>query len=287
MIVTTYPSAADFLQSSQAILETNEAANSLLLGISFRLKNAPDRMKTRPYFITVSNENDLVLAALMTPPHNLVIYGQEVQPQAMDTFVQQLQVDEAIPPGVLGPSGVAKSFAEVWTKSTGVSYRAGMSQGIYELRQVIPPEQTTPGKLRLVAAEEIDLVTRWALDFQAEALSPGNPLQTRQAMEDRIDHQELYVWEDEQPVCMVAKSRPISNGISVSLVYTPSEFRRRGYAGNAVATLSQILLDEGWQFCSLHTDLTNPTSNHIYQAIGYKRVCDFNEYIFDAQNYEQ
>jgi uncharacterized protein len=287
MIASTYPSANKFLQVAQTFLENDEAANSLLLGISLRLKNAPDRIKTTPYFITVSNEYRLTLAAVMTPPHNLVIYGQENQPQAMDIFVQQLQIDEVIPPGVLGPSAVAQLFAETWTKATGITYRAGMSQGIYELRNVVSPERIASGELRLAAIEEIDLLTQWALDFQAEALSPGDPLQTRQTMEDRINHRELYVWEDGQPVSMAAKARPVSHGITVNLVYTPPKFRRRGYAGNSVAALSQILLDEGWQFCSLHTDLSNPTSNHIYQAIGYRRVCDFNEYVFDARYNEQ
>ncbi len=282
MIAVTYQSAADFLQTSQPFLEIDEATNSLLLGVSLRLKYAPDRMKTTPYFITVSNEHRLVLAAIMTPPHNLVIYGQANQPQAMVVFVQQLQADNIIPPGVLGPSAVAQTFAKTWARAVGVNCRAGMSQGIYELRHVITPEQIAPGELRLAVIDEIDLVTQWALDFQAEALSPGDPLQTRQAMEDRINHRELYLWDNGQPVSMVAKARPISHGIGVNLVYTPSELRRRGYASNAVAALSQILLNEGWQFCSLHTDLTNPTSNHIYQAVGYRRVCDFNEYVFDT-----
>jgi predicted GNAT family acetyltransferase len=158
-----------------------------------------------------------------------------------------------------------------------------MSQGIYELRQVTPPEHTASGKLRPAVIDEIDLVTQWALDFQAEALSSGEPAQTRRAMEDRINYGELYVWDNGQPVSMVAKARPGLHGVTISLVFTPPECRGHGYASNAVAALSQMLLDEGWQFCSLHTDLSNPTSNHIYQAIGYRRVCDFNEYIFDTQ----
>ncbi len=33
--------------------------------------------------------------------------------------------------------------------------------------------------------------------------------------------------------------------------------------------------------CFLYTDLSNPTSNHIYQAIGYRPVCDVDAYAFD------
>jgi hypothetical protein len=68
--------------------------------------------------------------------------------------------------------------------------------------------------------------------------------------------------------------------VSVGPVYTPPERRGRGYATACVAALSQTILDEGWAFCTLFTDLANPTSNSIYQKIGYHPVCDFAEYRF-------
>ncbi|OZU86959.1 GNAT family N-acetyltransferase, partial [Virgibacillus indicus] len=46
-------------------------------------------------------------------------------------------------------------------------------------------------------------------------------------------------------------------------------FKKKGYATSTVAHLSQKILDEGFQFCSLYTDSTNPTSNSIYKKIGY------------------
>jgi predicted GNAT family acetyltransferase len=39
-------------------------------------------------------------------------------------------------------------------------------------------------------------------------------------------------------------------------------------------------LEEGYRYCFLFTDLANPTSNRIYAAIGYRSVCDVDEYGF-------
>ena len=47
-----------------------------------------------------------------------------------------------------------------------------------------------------------------------------------------------------------------------------------------VADLSQMLLDKGFKYCLLFTDLANPTSNNIYRQIGYQPVSDWNEYSF-------
>lgn len=281
MIVETYPNAAEFLLKTQAFLEADEAANNLLLGICFQLKNFPDRIKTTPYFAAVTAGQEMVLAALMTPPHRVVIYGRHNHAQAVDLLACQMQAAGLTPPGVVGPASVALALARSWSNVRGVPYRAGMRQRIYELRQVssAPP---VAGQLRLATAAEIDLITQWALSFQTEALTPGHPGQTRETIAWRVEQREIYLWENGQPVSAAARGRPISNGISVNFVYTPPEFRRRGYATAVVAALSQILLDVGWKFCTLFTDLANPTSNHIYQTIGYTPVCDFNEYVFDV-----
>ncbi len=283
MIATIYQNANEFLQKTQTFLEENEAANSLMLGISFRLKQFPDRIKTTPYLITVVDGNELILAAVMTPPHNLVIYGHKHKnASAFEVLAQKLRADQVFPPGVLGPSSVANGFAKTWAGVSGGKYRQGMSQRIYELRKVIPPQQLPPGQMRPATESEVDLITQWALAFQEEALSPGDPEQAQEMVQQRISSQEFYVWDDGQSASVAAKARPISNGIMVNLVYTPPKFRRQGYASACVAVLSQLLLDSGWQFCALHADLSNPTSNYVYQAVGYRPVCDFNEYIFDV-----
>ncbi|MFP6594299.1 MAG: hypothetical protein VB860_04865, partial [Dehalococcoidia bacterium] len=48
-----------------------------------------------------------------------------------------------------------------------------------------------------------------------------------------------------------------------------------------VAALSQEMLDDGKEFCCLYTDLSNRTSNDIYMSIGFKPVCDVDDYFFE------
>ncbi|MFX0084189.1 MAG: GNAT family N-acetyltransferase [Candidatus Hodarchaeota archaeon] len=66
----------------------------------------------------------------------------------------------------------------------------------------------------------------------------------------------------------------------MNYVYTPPNFRRKGYATELVAKLIQTILNEGNKYCFLFTDLENPTSNKIYQTIGYKPVIDIDVYKF-------
>jgi hypothetical protein len=68
----------------------------------------------------------------------------------------------------------------------------------------------------------------------------------------------------------------------VGLVYTPPALRGRGYATSCVAELSRSLLEEGFRWCCLFTDLANPVSNSVYLRIGYRRIEDFAEYRFQG-----
>ena len=70
------------------------------------------------------------------------------------------------------------------------------------------------------------------------------------------------------------------HGVSLNLVYTPPELRRRGYGTACVAAFSQHLLDAGATFCALFADLSNPASNGLYLKIGYRGIGDFEQYAF-------
>jgi predicted GNAT family acetyltransferase len=85
----------------------------------------------------------------------------------------------------------------------------------------------------------------------------------------------FVLWEDGGgPVSVTGFGSPTPNGMRIGPVYTPPERRGRGYAGALVAEVSQAQLDAGRRFCFLYTDLANPTSNRLYVALGYERVCD-------------
>jgi predicted GNAT family acetyltransferase len=113
-------------------------------------------------------------------------------------------------------------------------------------------------------------------------LSPEEELKNA---EKRVLEGKTYFWiRDTMPVCMAAQARPTANGIAINGVFTPAEHRCRGYASALVAAVSQMSLDSGKKFCTLYTDLDNPTSNSIYQKIGYKPVGDSTVYRFEYQD---
>ncbi len=282
MLTTTYQNVTDFLHKTQAVLEANEAANNLMLGLCFLMKQRPERLKRQPYFITIEDEAGLALAGVMMPPRQLVIYSERAEIEAACRLVvQNLLANDWAVPGVLGRNDVARRFAETWAEMTGQPFHAGMSQRIYELRRVTPPVGV-PGHLRPATAADLDLIIDWAFGFVSEALGESEREKVEKSARRRVADGEVYLWEDGRPVSMAARARSMRTGIVVNFVYTPPDLRGQGYASACVAALSQHLLDSGWHFCALFTDLANPTSNKIYQQIGYMPLIDFQQYRFSA-----
>lgn len=285
--VHRYDDPAAFERDVQAFLMENEAANGLPLGLLSGLQAGEWE---RPYLATVvsaeagADRGSLALVVMRTPPHNLVLC-EPVRLEALNALVDDLSdAGGALGlPGVLGPADAASAFAELWAERHGVRARLAVSQRIYRCANVDRPAEVA-GRLRPVTRTDRPLVVEWLNAFHGEAL-PGEPFDAETAVDRWLGSplRALYLWEVEgQPVAMAGAAGPTPNGVRVVAVYTPVERRRRGYASAAVAELTQRLLDEGREFCTLYTDLSNPTSNEIYQRIGYRPVIDFPLFRFES-----
>jgi predicted GNAT family acetyltransferase len=287
MNLSRFPAAHDFRARAEAFLLEREAEHNLPLGLVSALTFNPDLYGTQPYFAVVedaeaSRASGVIAAALMTPPYRLVLSLVEDQ-EALVRIAHDVREFRPDTPGVTGPVPVSLQFAEIWRALTGRSFRRSMAERIYRLEKVRPPSGVS-GHMRRAAEADRALLIEWVTAFQQEAFGEPDP-----AAVERMAHNMLvmppemrgtYLWEDSHPVSLVSYGGPTPNSMRLGPVYTPPESRRKGYASACTVGVSQYLLDSGRKFCTLFTDLANPTSNHIYQAIGYEPVCDVDEYKF-------
>lgn len=283
MRVETYTQPQLFLDRVGPLLEENESANSLILGIVRRLVEHADWEAYSPYLgVVEADDGRELLIAVMTPPHNLLLAGGPRVPEAaVDALIDSLNLGDWSVPGVMAEKQLAGRFAARWSQRVGQSFQVRTLERLYELRQVIPPVNPPAGSLRRAMTEDEGLVARWLLAFMREAVRRDDPEEARKTAANRTASGDVFLWDDQGPVSMAIRSRPTARGYTVSYVYTPPDLRGQGYASACVAALSQQLLDSGKLFCNLFTDLSNPTSNDIYQKIGYRPVCDFTEYTFE------
>lgn len=281
MKLTVFNHPGEFLSAVRPHLEAGGAVSHLMYGLALGLAAHPERMKTAPFIAALEDAGAYVLLGLMTPPNKLQVLslrGERLD-AACQLLAQELHENAWPLPGVIGPNADSLAFAQAWQALTARTPRLAVHERLYELRQVQPPPLPA-GRMRLAGQDDLDLLARWRVDFETEAL-PGTPPTLDQARENisyRIADGDLLVWEVGQPRALAGRGRPTPQGASIGPVYTPPEFRGRGYATALTAGLSQRILDEGKQFVVLFTDLGNPVSNSIYQKIGFSPVCDYDMY---------
>lgn len=282
----SHPTATSFLAKMREKLEANEARNGLILGLALRVENDPHAYgDADPYFATVENGIGVVTAALMTPPHGVVLFcvNDDIGPyetDALRAIAHNLYADSWVLPTVHGESATATKFADIWCELTGATYEVDTNLRAFKLSEVDHPTYSA-GHLRQVTPDDYHLAAQWIREFDREAMGEeAEEERIQKRLNQKIADGHFYFWEDEKPVSLAGITRPTARGISIGPVYTPPAYRGCGYASSAVARLSQDMLDSGKEYCALFTDLANPTSNSIYQKIGYKPVGDFTLYRF-------
>jgi GNAT superfamily N-acetyltransferase len=185
-------------------------------------------------------------------------------------------------PGVNAERSDAEAFADEWSRLTGAGWREFRRSRLFQLGQLTPPSPSPPGAARVATATDHDLLESWLAAFREELADLGGPGDGM--IEDRLSHGGLTLWEvGGAAVSLAGCSRPAEGVVRLGPVYTPPEYRGRGYGGAVTAAVSQAALDAGAAYEVLFTDLANPTSNALYQRLGYQPVEDRVVLKFEAQ----
>jgi hypothetical protein len=264
-----------FAAAVLASLLTGEAANCIQIGLAQRLAErdyAPlssDELD-RPLLLTVESDGRTDLVAIQT--HRSKMLVSQGSDGAMSCLARGLAARGWTGRQIIGLAPSAQFLAAEYSRQSARAARLAVRLRTFELTGVQWPPHA-PGIMRLCDAPDREILAQFSRDFAAEIQesSTENDLARADRM---IRERRAFFWVDGQPVALAGRAASTPNGVRISSVYTPPEFRRRGYASMLVAHLTQRLLDEGRKFVFLNTDQANPTSNNIYQKIGYRLVCD-------------
>lgn len=228
------------------------------------------------------DRGEFEIAGLRTDPQRALVLSC-AEPGIARRFAALLKDVDPEMPGANGPEATVDAFAAEWCRLQFRRIEIVMQLKLFELTKVIPPRQPE-GAWRAASAADETLLACWNTEFFTEAV-PHDPREEGEALartiRSGIAGRRHFLWEvGGQAVCWVATPRETETERWIAPVYTPKAHRGQGYASALVAAVSQLFLGEGKSKCLLFTDAANPTSNGIYQALGYRPVAGFRQVSF-------
>lgn len=263
-----------FAAKAEPILSEGEDAFSLFNGV---LQSIKAGMVQEPLMATAEQHGNVIALFQMTPPFplNMIFTDEQQMDAAIDGMIDYILSNDLALPSIISLKPWAERFAARWSAQTNQPSKTIMDQGLYRLDKVDETLEKSPGTFRLAQESDKPLLKKWHIGFIEDTQMPEvTPEQAAEWVARAVEREEIVLWEDNGiPVACAKQARPSQNSITVSFVYTPTEHRRKGYARTLVADFSAKLLNN-YEFCMLYTDMTNPTSNKIYQEIGYKKIAD-------------
>ncbi|MGW2182685.1 GNAT family N-acetyltransferase [Streptomyces sp. NPDC001732] len=201
-----------------------------------------------------------------------------------DVLAAHLTVLGHSPANVIADRDTATAFADSWQRHTGAEPALFWRTHLYRLGKITPPQPHPEGRGRLTDETDRERVVRWCREFCVDVgEQPSIDLIDAGSWAySRFGDRHFTFWEtpDGTPVSMGAATSVIGGMVRIDPVYTPAHLRGRGYAGAVTVEASRAALAAGATDVVLFTDPDNPTSNALYQRIGYVHVADFAGYKF-------
>ncbi|CAM3844354.1 GNAT family N-acetyltransferase [Bacillus cereus] len=263
-----YEEIVNFKEEVTPFLEKNEQENNLILGVL--------QMVHQPIFMGIAKQGEEIAVVFLQTEEKkqIIVATSEITEEDIVELAKKLAEVYPNVPGLIGNKKIVQRLAEEIAVLANKKTTVAMEQGIYELKQV-KKKWNGDEVFREVNSDELTLIEQWIYQFCGDVNLPTTKEEAKQTAHTLITNHRLFGLEvDGKLVSVAAKTRPTKNNITVNFVYTPKEERKKGYASNCVAALSQRMLDEGYKTTTLYTDLANPTSNKIYQEIGYEQIAE-------------
>ncbi|RDH76578.1 GNAT family N-acetyltransferase [Mycolicibacterium moriokaense] len=222
--------------------------------------------------LTVWERGTAVGAALQTPPYPLACNGIPASAEPV-TATEIARVRPELG-GVRGNRDRALAFAAAWRAATGCAGTVVTEERLYRLG-VLDPPAGVPGVGRVATAADDTVLVDWVTAFFVETFSHQRDASAGRRFVDRANAvgDRFVLWHDGGRPVSTAMLRAPSAGVSrIGPVFTPPGSRGHGYGSAVTAAAARLARRRGVDDVVLFADLANPTSNGIYQRIGFEAV---------------
>ncbi len=266
--------AASFLERTETYRERNPWLTNVIGSVALSVADGVRTYDHHRWWV-VEERDEVILAAMRTAPHPVSLGpGPTAAAQLVGAVVAQGADDTE---GFNGPEHVVNAalvgYQSTSSKGSRREARITRRDVVYVLEGLRTPDVTGAARRAELADEEI--VLKWVRDFHDELDIPHVSLEGNLA---RLAQGSFWLWHNNGlPVSLAgyasAVATPSGAITRIGPVYTPVPHRGHGFAAGVTAAVCREITTSG-SSVMLYADADNPTSNGVYQRLGFAHVDD-------------
>jgi predicted GNAT family acetyltransferase len=223
--------------------------------------------------LTIWDDGTPVGAALQTPPYPLACNA--IPENSLDAVTAELVKARPDLAGVRGERSSAVAFADAWQAVTGQEASISTEERLYRLGTLRAPAGVA-GAPRGATDDDRGLLVDWVQRFFQDAFGSARHDGSEEFVDNanQVGHRFVLWYVDGTPVSTAMLRLPAAGVSRIGPVFTPRDQRGNGYGSAVTAAAVQLAHRGGTPDVVLFADLANPTSNAVYQRIGFEPVAD-------------
>lgn len=262
-----FPDVAAFLEATAQFRAEHPVLTNVISTVAGAVLNG--RRYESDNWWAMKDENGIIGVCMRTSPYNVVLSPMPQAAAARLGHHLRLRLPDL--PGVSAPRDVGIAFLDCYLGDHRGTAQVRMHDFLRVLESHVPAPPV-PGQPRRTRESDRALLTTWMQQFAADA--GVHAFGVEAAVEGLLARG--HFWDvDGVPVSICGHTDAVGNEhcrvIRVGPVFTPQQYRRRGYAAvitSHVLTLVQSQAD----IVMLYADASNATSNGVYERLGMPTV---------------
>ncbi len=255
--------AKEFLAITEVFRSQNPIGTGLMTSIVDSIAYGNRVYDSCSLWVAMDSGNVVGLAIRTAP------YGYVVVPMSRQACQVLARAIVEADPDFPNVAGNRQSVEDFFASSGKVR---GETEGelIYKLRYLRAPEPL--GSIRKASMKDFDLLREWMQAFIDE--TGIVEFDTDNFVRLSIERGGYFLLSvNDEDVSFGGHSTILESTTGklgrIGPIFTPNHFRKRGFASVLTAHIAQLMLDQG-AVVTLYTQATNPTSNKIYQDLGFE-----------------
>ncbi len=266
--VIKYSDFRNFIKEAEAFIETNPMLYYFLKETLARIIKGKEKVHK---FFKITGDDNLIMALLTTEV--CLIYDDKFNKDYIPLLSRELEFDKFIRYQFAG----SKATIDALFRLHGKDYELQKHRVIYKCTAVANNFIPSPGQMQMGDIRRLNelavLSSGFSRDYYGE----------RDSIEEGINRiivgiqsDSIYQWVDNGRVCSIAQSLNEDYDFPViGHFYTHPTYRNKGYGASITYELTKGLLGVGHEFIMLSTNAFTPSSNRVFEKVGYLNVGEY------------